>query len=91
MRICWMPQIMPLPEQLASMDAPALEPAKAYSTDIDADPELGDVEPMPTQAGMEISFKVPALPPHIRAPDTACAHVDGDTRDHLIHARYVPA
>ena len=45
-------------ETVVSADAHMSKLGKDYSSDGDADPETGDVEPLPTQMGMEISFKV---------------------------------
>ena len=46
------------PEVVASLDAQMSKLDQSYSTDGDADPETGDIEPLPTRMGMEISFKV---------------------------------
>ena len=58
---------------------PAPELTKGGLSDIDADLEMGDVEPMPTQAGMEISFKVLSLPRPVRAPEARRMHMCTET------------
>ena len=58
-----MPQVVPEPDSVASMDAQASKLDSGYSSDADADPEIGDVDALPTQMGMEISFKVRGLCP----------------------------
>ena len=50
------------------MDPQASKLDSGNSSEADADPEIGDIDALPTQMGMEISFKVDQLPrPNTRA------------------------